>query len=215
MGRKDKLAAVLTDLSGTLHVGAKAIPGAVQALTNLRQHGLKVRFVTNTTKDTTANLVKTVQGCGFDIQEHEVFSSLRAAKHLLHQRHLRPLLLLHPDALPEFADVDCTPPNAVVVGLAQEAFSYSNLNAAFRLLMAEPDAPLIAVHKGRYHRAPDGGLNLGPGPYVAALKYATGKQAQAALADLGVPASAAVMVGDDVRDDVGGALQAGLQAALL
>jgi hypothetical protein len=31
-----------------------------------------VRFVTNTTKDTTSNLVKMVQGMGFDIQEHEV-----------------------------------------------------------------------------------------------------------------------------------------------
>lgn len=31
----------------------------------------------------------------------------------------------------------------------------------------------------------------------------------------GVPAAEAVMVGDDVRDDIGGALSAGLRAALL
>jgi hypothetical protein len=33
---------------------------------------LQVRFVTNTTKDTTSNLVQMLQGMGFDIQEHEV-----------------------------------------------------------------------------------------------------------------------------------------------
>jgi hypothetical protein len=33
---------------------------------------LQVRFVTNTTKDTTSNLVRMLQKMGFDIQEHEV-----------------------------------------------------------------------------------------------------------------------------------------------
>lgn len=32
----------------------------------------QLRFVTNTTKETTAGLVQTVQALGFDIQEHEV-----------------------------------------------------------------------------------------------------------------------------------------------
>jgi FMN phosphatase YigB (HAD superfamily) len=37
---------------------------------------------------------------------------------------------------------------------------------------------------------------------------------QLALSDLGVPPSAAVMVGDDVRDDVGGALACGMAGIL-
>lgn len=37
-----RLTAVLVDLSGTLHVGASAIPGAAAALARLRQSGLKV-----------------------------------------------------------------------------------------------------------------------------------------------------------------------------
>lgn len=37
---------------------------------------------------------------------------------------------------------------------------------------------------------------------------------QLALSDLGVPSSAAVMVGDDVRDDVGGALACGMAGIL-
>lgn len=108
----------------------------------------------------------------------QVFSSLRAAKKVVQDQQLRPLLMLHPDALPEFADVDCSSPNAVVLGLAQQAFTYDSMNTAFRLLLQQPEAPLIAIHKGKYYKASDGQLALGPGPYAAALEYATGRAAQ-------------------------------------
>jgi HAD superfamily hydrolase (TIGR01458 family) len=108
----------------------------------------------------------------------QVFSSLRAARKVIQDQQLRPLLLLHPDALPEFSSINCSEPNAVVLGLAQEAFSYDSMNTAFKLLMQQPQAPLIAVHKGKYHKAADGQLALGPGPYAAALEFATGRTAQ-------------------------------------
>jgi ribonucleotide monophosphatase NagD (HAD superfamily) len=108
----------------------------------------------------------------------QVFSSLRAAKKVIEDQQLRPLLLLHPDALPEFSSINCAEPNAVVLGLAKEAFSYDSMNAAFRLLMQQPQAPLIAIHKAKYYTAADGQLALGPGPYAAALEFATGRTAQ-------------------------------------
>jgi hypothetical protein len=80
----------------------------------------------------------------------QIFSSLRAAKKVIQEQQLRPLLLLNSEALEEFDGVDCTDPNAVVLGLAPEAFHYERLNDAFRLLLHQPEAPLIAVHKGRY-----------------------------------------------------------------
>jgi hypothetical protein len=82
----------------------------------------------------------------------QMMTSLGAAKRLLIARKLRPLLLLHPRALPEFADLDQANPNAVVVGLAGDAFSYTNINAAFRTLLDNPDAELIAIHKV-WHKA--------------------------------------------------------------
>lgn len=135
----------------------------------------------------------------------QVFSSLTATHRLLEQRGLRPFLLLHPRALPDFADLEQAAPNAVVVGLAKEAFSYANMNAAFRLLHADPAAPLIAVHRGRVFAEADG-LSLGPGPFVAALEAASGRQAElvgkpsaeffrTALADLGCEPGDAIMIG--------------------
>jgi ribonucleotide monophosphatase NagD (HAD superfamily) len=66
--------------------------------------------------------------------------------------------------------------------------------------------PLIAVHKARYFKRGDG-LALGPGPFATALEYAAdttstivGKPEpsffQQALADMGVEAENAVMIGD-------------------
>lgn len=67
-------------------------------------------------------------------------------------------------------------------------------------------ADLIAVHKGRYYSRGDG-LALGPGPFVTALEYATGKTALvlgkpekrfflSALEDLDCEPSQVVMIGD-------------------
>lgn len=73
-----------------------------------------------------------------------------------------------------------------------------------RLLMS--GCPLVAVHKARYYKRPDG-LALGPGPFVEALEYASGKKAdvigkpersffQSALDVLGVSAEETAMIGD-------------------
>jgi ribonucleotide monophosphatase NagD (HAD superfamily) len=43
---------ILLDLSGTLHVEDRPIPGAVDAIAQLEQAGLQVRFVTNTSRKT-------------------------------------------------------------------------------------------------------------------------------------------------------------------
>eukprot|EP00884_Botryococcus_braunii_P017585 jgi/Botrbrau1/450/Bobra.110_2s0097.2 len=166
--------AALIDLNGTLFVGDNAISGSIHALSELRNHGLQVRFVTNTTKDTSANLQALLLKLGFEIPPQEIISSLGAAKKLLKDRGLRPFLLMHPRALPEFDGIEQQEPNAVLVGLAMDAFSYENMNAAFRVLLENPEAPLIAIHKGRYFKDSQGGLSLGPGPYVAALEYSTG-----------------------------------------
>jgi HAD superfamily hydrolase (TIGR01458 family) len=86
-------------------------------------------------------------------------------------------------------------------------------------------ADLIALQKNRYWETAEG-LSLDAGPFVSALEYATGRQAevvgkpsnaffQLALSELGVSADRAAMVGDDVEADVGGAINAGLAGILV
>lgn len=114
-------------------------------------------------------------------------------------------------------------PDVVIVGDLGERSGYAALNRAFRQVMA--GAELVALQKNRYWLRADG-LSLDVGPFVAALEYATGREAYVVgkpprgffhevLRELGVPASAAAMVGDDVESDVGGALDAGLARILV
>lgn len=104
----------------------------VRLFCRLRESGLNLRFITNTTKESKRTLLNRLNNIGFDIQAHEVFTSLSAARQLIEGRNLRPMLLLQPDALQDFNDIDRSNPNCVVVGLAPDCFNYDTLNKAFR-----------------------------------------------------------------------------------
>ena len=214
---------VLLDLSGVLHVGNTALPGAVEALLRLRASGLPLRFVTNTTRSTRRAVAGKLRDMGFDVADEEIITAPRAAREHLQRHGLRPLLLVHPGVAEEFADVPQLEPNVVLLGDAGEAFDYRHMNVAFRLLM--DGAPLLAMGRNRYFMDDDG-LNLDAGPFVAALEYAAGVQAtvlgkpatafyHAAVAALGCRPEQVVMVGDDVEADVLGAVTAGLQGVLV
>mmetsp|Transcript_14084 Transcript_14084/g.27693 ORF Transcript_14084/g.27693 Transcript_14084/m.27693 type:complete len:282 (+) Transcript_14084:2-847(+) len=222
--RMAAIKAVLCDLSGTLHVGKQPIPGAPEALERLQGSGVKVIFVTNTTKESSGSLYAKLDAMGFKIKREDIWSSLSAAKNLIQERKLRPMLLLSSSAMEDFGDVDTTKPNAVVVGLAPSLFDYAHLNSAFRL-MQEEKAGLYAIHKGRYMKTKDG-LSMGPGGFVQALEYATGATAEIigkpapsffhnALKRIDAKPTEAVMIGDDVRDDVGGAQACGIRGMLV
>ncbi|KAM8871390.1 haloacid dehalogenase-like hydrolase domain-containing protein 2 isoform 1-T2 [Synchiropus picturatus] len=223
MAGRRALKAILIDLSGTLHIEDTAVPGAQEALNRLRQESVAVKFVTNTTKESKRNLLERLQKLNFDIQEKEIFTSLTAARDLIEQKKHRPLLLVDDGALEDFTGMDTTEPNAVVIGLAPDHFNYQTLNKAFKMIL--DGAPLIAIHKARYYKRKDG-LALGPGPFITGLEYATDCKATVvgkpektfftqALADLGCSPNEAIMIGDDARDDVGGAQNAGMLGILV
>lgn len=220
-----KIKAVLIDLSGTLHVDDDPTPGAVEALSRLQSlPGLKLKYVTNTTKESKRVLMERLKKIGFtNIAEDEVFTSLSAARKLVEDRQLRPYFLVDQKALEDFQGISQENPNAVVIGLAPEAFGYENMNKAMRLL--HDGAQLIAIHKARYFQGKDGPA-LGPGPFVSALEYASdvkatvvGKPTEnfflSSIAGFDCSPQNCLMIGDDARDDIGGAQSAGMQGILV
>jgi HAD superfamily hydrolase (TIGR01458 family) len=221
----DTIRAVLIDIEGVLCIGDGAIPGSLEALAMLRERGARIRFVTNTTRRTRADIVRQLGAMGFEVAQEEVVTGTLAARRLIETRKLRPFLLVHPGLLPEFAGIDTADPDAVLIGDAGDGFSYAALNAAFRILLEKPAAPLLALANNRYFRATDG-LWLDAGPYVVALEYASRSQAlcmgkpataifRTALDGLQAAPQEAVMIGDDIESDVGGAQASGLGAVLV
>jgi HAD superfamily hydrolase (TIGR01458 family) len=114
-------------------------------------------------------------------------------------------------------------PDVVVLGGASDAFGYDTIDRVFRWLM--DGASLVAMHRNLYWKTRDG-WHLDGGAYVAALEEATGRPAfvcgkpspaafDAALGEIGVERSRALMVGDDVMNDVLGAQALGIDGALV
>lgn len=219
------LAAVLIDIDGVLHVGETPVPGAAAALQRLRDAGLRLAFLTNTTRRTRQALIESLGGMGFDIPPAEIQTAALAARVVVERRSLRPHLLIHPDLAPDWEGVRTDDANAVVIGDASDGFTYAALNEAFRVLMRDDAVPLIAMGANRYFRAEDG-LSLDMGPFVAALEFASRRQAEytgkpaaaffeTALLALDVPATNAVMIGDDLENDVVAAQNTGLRGILV
>jgi phospholysine phosphohistidine inorganic pyrophosphate phosphatase len=218
--------AVLLDLDGVLYVEDEPIPGAIEAVTALRDRGLQLRFVTNTTTRPRRDILARLERLGVPVPEHELITPARlAVEQCIAAGRRRALLLMHDDVKADLAGLHEVSHGAdvVVVGDLGSDFGYAVLNHAFRELLA--GAELVALQKNRYWRTPDG-LSLDVGPFVAALEYAAGREAivvgkpapaffATVLAGLGIRPSDAVMVGDDVESDVGGALRAGLAGVLV
>ncbi|PNJ65309.1 phospholysine phosphohistidine inorganic pyrophosphate phosphatase isoform X1 [Pongo pygmaeus] len=220
------LRGVLLDISGVLYDsgagGGTAIAGSVEAVARLKRSRLKVRFCTNESQKSRAELVGQLRRLGFDISEEEVTAPAPAACQILKERGLRPYLLIHDGVRSEFDQIDTSSPNCVVIADAGESFSYQNVNNAFQVLMELENPVLISLGKGRYYKETSG-LMLDVGPYMKALEYACGIKAEvvgkpspeffkSALQAIGVEAHQAVMIGDDIVGDVGGAQRCGMRA---
>jgi HAD superfamily hydrolase (TIGR01458 family) len=214
---------VLLDLAGVVHDGPHIIPGAPEAIDALRQSGLPLRFVTNTTRMTRAGILGRLSVLGLSISEEELFTPVEAAKTWLRRTGRSPVLVVHENIKREFDGI-AGPEKAVIVGDAGEGFDYDSLNHAFRELLDGAD--LVALAKNRSFKDDAGNLSLDAGAFVAALEYASGKEAlivgkpssefyAMALASAGCPAPDAAMVGDDAEADVAGALAVGIGSALL
>lgn len=222
---------MLLDLDGTLYVGNQALPGALDCLAYLRERGIALRFLTNTTTKSQRELVAQLHAMGFQLDANELISAPVAAKlelQSLQQAAERPLRIwpLVADAIKtDFSEFvwDEEQPDYIVLGDIGERWDMPLINRLFNAMHA--GAELIALHKGRFWQT-SSGLKPDIGFFVAGLEYVSSKTArimgkpnrdfyQRVLDSAGVNASEALMVGDDVDSDVGGAQAVGIQGCLV
>ena len=71
---------IMLDLDGTLYVGKQPIPGAIACIKNLRERGIKLRFLTNTTTKSRSELVAQLRSMGFTLEDDELISAPVGAK---------------------------------------------------------------------------------------------------------------------------------------
>ncbi len=223
------MAAILLDVDGVFHVSGQPIPGGALAVRRLRQAGHRLRFVTNTTVRSRAELTRELRGLGIDLDEGELQTTAAAAARLLRGR--RVLALVMPAVVDDLQGVELVgeEAEAVLIGGADETpetgrvFSYMNLARAFSELQA--GAELYCLHKNRWWQTSRGPL-LDAGAFVAGLEYAAEVEAtvvgkpspvyfQAALEALDADPTLTWMVGDDLEADIAGAQRLGMRTVLV
>jgi HAD superfamily hydrolase (TIGR01458 family) len=224
------MSAILFDLDGVLYEGDTAIKGAADAVAWFTENDVPHLFLTNTTSRPRSALAEKLSRFGISTKPEQFLTPPLAAAQLLKQQQRHRLALFIPTATQgEFSDFeivenDDDPVDAVVIGDLADNWDFLKLNRAFRLLMNNPAALLLALGMTRYWRATDG-LQLDAGPFVKALEYAsgrtpvvTGKPAadfyQAAIGLLGEH-NTIYMIGDDIIGDIEAAQHAGLHAILV
>jgi HAD superfamily hydrolase (TIGR01458 family) len=220
--------AVLLDLEGVLGLGGvEAVPGAPETIGRLRKASVPFRVVTNTTTASRRSLAEEVRSMGLDVSPEELHTAPVATAAYLREQHPgEPVFLLAKgDTADDFDRIELVEDGArvVVVGGAEERFTYDAMNRAYRML--DGGAALVAMCRSTSWMTPEG-LKLDAGPYVAALEEAAGVRAtvcgkpaetffRGVLADLGVAPDRTAMVGDDVVTDVLAAQSAGLIGVLV
>ena len=212
-----------------LHVSGEPIAGAAAAVRRLRERGHRIRFVTNTTTRSRAQVVEHLRTMGIDLDEGELQTTGAVAARALAGK--RVLALTMPGILDDLDGLaarrherrrrpDRRRDEGEETG---RVFSYLNLNRAFHELDAGAD--LYCLHKNRWWQTADG-ARLDAGAFVAGLEFAADTEATVlgkpsaqyfatALEELDAEAGLTWMVGDDLEGDIVGAHRHGMKTILV
>lgn len=220
---------VLLDIEGVLVTGSVPVPGASGAVAWLRELGLPVRFITNTTSAGASRISATLAHTGIEVRPGELFTAAGVTASYLQEHHPDARCLLLNDggndelAGMRMADPDDTTADVVVIGGGGPAFGWRQLNVALNCLL--DGASLVAMHGAPLWRTAEG-FCLDAGAYVRMLEAASGVTAvivgkpspymfTAAAESTGVAPERLAMVGDDLVNDVLAAQDIGMLGTLV
>jgi HAD superfamily hydrolase (TIGR01450 family) len=224
---------LLLDLDGCLWVGGQPTRDAPRALQALREGGKRVAFVTNDTRHSAEEYVRKLWSLGFRASLEEVVTVGGALQHHLAERHgarrASAYVIGTPAIFRHVADAGLrvvngmpeAPHAEVVVAAGHDELVFEELKLATQALLAGAD--FVAAGRDRTFPMPDG-MWPGTGALVAALEYASGREATTvgkpqpeifatALDRLGD--GRALVVGDRLDVDLAGAAAAGLDGAIV
>jgi len=222
--RNSDLQAILFDLDGVLYIGDAVISGAVETVNRLQQFEHRIAGITNTTTQPQRIIAEKLAKMGISIQASAIYTPAALANRVIGNK--KAALFIRNSLLEEFENIrqSSTQPDYIVMGdIGGEGYPPETLRTIFEMVME--GAQVLALHKNRFWQKSDG-LHLDLGVFVAAIEYATGKDAMVLgkpsteffhgiCRELDVLPEHTLMVGDDIESDIGGAKRAGLKTVLV
>ena len=217
---------ILLDLDGVFYMDNQLIHGAQSSIRYLRENKIPYRFVTNNSQLPRKGIAKKLQALGLDIYPDEILSAnYLGVLYLQKKAYKNVRLILQPSGLEDYESIPQTviEPDHILIGDIGETWTFALMNELMQQILA--GAGIIALHKGRYF-ATQNGLQIDAGAFVAGLEYVTHTKAvvlgkpeedffRLALEEIGCDPEETLMVGDDLYNDIWGAQNVGIQAALV
>lgn len=211
----NKMTPILIDIDGVLKLGGKLLPGAKEFLNFLNEENYPACIITNTTLTTAEDQKKFFEEENVDLK-FPILTASDTAQLYVKKNYKKAAVYCIDPVKKIFNDViDMENPEVVVIGDLLKGWNYEILTDIFRKVRAGAD--LIAIQKNRYWNTPEDGYLLDVGPFVAAIEYATEKEAtvigkpskiyfDTALQMIGSSIDIPfVMIGDDIETDIGAA----------
>jgi len=224
--KAEKFKGVIFDVDGVLEFQDKVYAGAIELVNSLREKGIIIRILTNSTLKSRKQCADQLKEKGFNIYETEVITASYATAQYL--KSLQPQscwIMLKGKGLEEFRafNQDGQKPEYLVLGDMREDFNFHNMNKALQLL--KNGAKFIVMITEAVDSSL-GQLELTVGAYGKMLEEAAQVKAtyigkpnkyifQITLENMDIDKSKVLMVGDKVATDILGAKKAGLKSALV
>lgn len=224
------IAGYLMDLDGTVWRGERLIPGADEAIAELRARGRRIVFLSNKPLYSRRDYAEKLTRFGVPTSEDRVInSSCVLATYLAREAPGAKVFAIGEEPLlAELRRVGlelCDDPKKIqyVIAAFDRTFDYEKLNIAFQAL--KKGAHFLATNPDRTCPVENGEIPDAAG-VIAALEATTGRKVelvlgkpsphmvQAALEVLGLPAARCAMVGDRLETDMVMAKENGLIAIL-
>ncbi len=217
---------VIFDIDGVLEFQGAVYPHAIETIQALRQRGVLVRLLTNSTLKSRASCAARLRAHGFDVADGEVFTaSYLTAQYLRKQQPRTCWVMVDGAGRDEFTAFpqDREAPDFVVVGDNRSAFDFEHLNQALRMLRR--GATLVGMQPELLDTSM-GSVELNVGSWVELLARAAGVRPvyigkpspfafEEVLASMQLAAEDVAVVGDRVLTDIAGGQQFGMFTILV
>ncbi|MBD2868873.1 HAD-IIA family hydrolase [Paenibacillus arenilitoris] len=221
----------IIDLDGTVYKGKQPIPGAVEAIAELKRRGMKTVFLSNRGNISRKMCKAKLSAMGLDVPEEEILlSSTVTANFLSAYYSSSPVWTLGDAGLREelaaagLAMADKPESAEWLVITLHETLTYKELNDAFRAVRS--GARIIATNADKTFPG-DEGDSIDVAGMIGAIVSSTGKEvelvigkpssimAEAALRAIGLPPASCLVVGDSLASDIQLGKKAGMRTALV
>lgn len=217
---------IIFDIDGVLEFQGKVYPRAIEFVNMLREKGMILRFLTNSTLKSRKSCAEKLNKKGFQVSKEEIITASFATAAYLKELNPRSCWVMQEgDGFDEFRGFcqDTKNPEYIIIGDNRSKFDFDHLNHVLRLLLN--GAKLIGMQEELTDTSL-GEVELNVGSWTGMLERAArikatyiGKPSsyvfKLALKTMELEKSEVIILGDRVSTDIKGANNFGIKSVLI